>query len=165
MSNTSFDAPAYPTSLSDPAEPPEPTEFVARGLLSALVAIAGGIVVTVLIWRIGSIASVTGFIVAVGAVYLYSKGAGAQPRKGLVPLITLIVIGVIATFFAVMVSDAWDVYGNAALRGGEGRLGFIEDNIFRGDVVRSHGQDMAMFAVFAVLGIFSPLHRLLHSAH
>jgi len=45
--------------------------------------------------------------------------------------------------------------------GAETRWTFITDNMFRGEVLRSYGKDMAMFGLFAVLGVFSIMRRLL----
>jgi len=139
-------------------------EFVPRGLLFALVAVLGGIVLTVVVWRLGFVASLTSFALAAGAVFLYAKGAGAAPRKGLVPLIVLILAGVVASFFAVIASDAWDAYDAFVLPGTESRWTFISENVFRGEVLRSYGKDMAMFGLFAALGIFSIMRRLVASA-
>jgi len=69
-------------------------------------AVVAGIVLTVVIWRLGFIASITSFALAGGAVFLYDKGAGTVPRKGLIPLVLLILAGVVASFFAVIGSDA-----------------------------------------------------------
>jgi hypothetical protein len=41
------------------------------------------------------------------------------------------------------------------------RMTFIRDNLFNADILRGYGKDMAMFFVFAALGIFSTLRRLL----
>jgi hypothetical protein len=137
-----------------------PNELVVRGLTFALPAVVGGIALTVIIWRLGFIASITSFALAAGAVYLYAKGAGANPRKGLVPLVLLILVGVVAAFFGVITSDTWDAYDKLGVAGYQSRWSFLSDNVFRGEVISSYGKDMAMFGVFAVLGIFSTMRRL-----
>ena len=139
-------------------------EAVARGMLAATLAVFGGVVLTVVIWRFGFIASITSFVMAAGAVYLYSWAAGTAPRMGLIPLVLLIVVGVVAAFFAVVASDAWDVYSQFDGVAYVSRSSFILDNIFRGEVLREYAQDMAMFGVFAVLGLFSTMRRLLRTA-
>jgi hypothetical protein len=153
-----------PSSHFGEAVMPARSEFVARGLMFALASVIGGVVLTVVIWRMGFIASITSFALAGGAVFLYDKGAGTAPRKGLIPLVLLIVVGVVAAFFGVVASDAWDVYGQFDGVVGVSRSSFILDNIFRGEVLREYAQDMAMFGVFAVLGLFGTLRRLLSSA-
>lgn len=165
-------------SASDPAqtggessEAPRPAlhparEDIVRGLLFSLLAVLGGAALTVLIWRLGFVASITSFLIAYGAVYLYGIGAGSLPRKGLIPLVLLIVIGVAGSFFAIVASDAWDAYSTLSSQGyiGESRWTFITDNMFRGEVLSSYGSDMAMFAVFAVIGTFAILRRLFAAA-
>jgi hypothetical protein len=159
--------PAYPA--SDGAEPvvmpARAPEAVARGMLAATLAVLAGVVLTVVIWRFGFIASITSFVMAAGAVFLYSWAAGTPPRKGLIPLVLLIVLGVVAAFFGVVASDAWDVYGQFDGVVGVSRSSFILDNIFRGELLREYAQDMAMFGVFAVLGLFGTMRRLLSTAH
>jgi hypothetical protein len=159
--------PAYPAPEkgAEPAVmPAHAPEAVARGLLAATLAVLAGVVLTVVIWRFGFIASITSFVMAAGAVFLYSRAAVTTPRKGLIPLVLLIVVGVVAAFFGVVASDAWDVYGQFDGVVGVSRSSFILDNIFRGEVLREYAQDMAMFGVFAVLGLFGTLRRLLSSA-
>ena len=149
-----------------PPAAPAPTEvvYVERvflGLSWAFLAVLGGIVLTVLIWRAGFIASISTFAMAGGAVFLYVKTTGSVPRKGLVPLILLIVVGIVACFFSVVASDLWDLYDDAGLSGG--RMSFISDNLFNGELLKEYGKDAALFAVFAVLGVFSTLRRLIAS--
>jgi hypothetical protein len=143
------------------APPPAPSERVALGLLASLLAVVAGVVLTVVIWRAGYIASITSFVIAIGAVYLYTAAAGAPPRKGLVPVILVVALGVVASFFAVVVSDLLDAYDNLGLEvQGFDKQDFVLDNVFNGDLLAEYGKDMAMFAVFAVLGVFSTLRRL-----
>lgn len=169
MSDQGYDASAYPASPASvpatPDAPPRVEERIARGLLSASLAVVAGAVLTVLIWRLGYIASITSFAMAAGAVWLYALGAGATPRKGLVPLLVLIVVGVVVAFFAVIASDASDVYTRIVVAGSESRMSFVLNNIFRGDVLREYTTDMAMFGGFAVLGVFGTMRRLLSSSH
>jgi len=169
MSEQNIDASAHAAEPTGEATQAEITasadERIMRGLLLALVAVVAGVVLTVAIWRMGYIASITSFAMAAGAVYLYAKGAGTTPRKGLVPLVGLIVVGVVAAFFAVVASDASDVYTQFAVAGSESRVSFILDNIFRGDVLSDYAKDMAMFAVFAVLGVFGTMRQLLRPSH
>lgn len=140
----------------------EPRERVGLGLLAALVAVVVGAVLTVVLWRLGFIASITSFAIAFGAIWLYSLVSGSVPRKGLGPLIALILAGVVLSFFAVVASDLSEAYDKLiAGHFDVSRRQFISDNIFDGEVLSSYSKDMAMFGVFAVLGIFSTLRRLL----
>src|SRR5262245_22069592 len=81
-----------------------PQERVALGLLAALVAVVVGVVLTVVIWRAGYIASITSLVIAIGAVYLYTLAAGSPPRRGLAPVIIFVLLGVVLSFFAVVAS-------------------------------------------------------------
>jgi hypothetical protein len=142
----------------------EPRERVGLGLLAALGAVVLGAGLTVVLWRVGFIASITSFAIAFGAIWLYAKAAGSTPRKGLGPLVLLILAGVVLSFFAVVASDLSQTYdelidGNYDVS----RLQFIRDNIFNGELLSAYTKDMAMFGVFAVLGIYSTLRRLLTS--
>ena len=147
-----------------PAASVEPQERVVLGLLASLAAVLVGAVLTVVIWRAGYIASITSFVIAAGAVYLYSRVAGTAPRKGLVPLILVVALGVVVSFFAVVGSDLIDAYDQLGLAGsGLSKSDFVSDNLFNADLLGEYGKDMAMFAVFAVLGVFGTLRRLLAS--
>lgn len=159
MSDHSFQ-PAFP---GQPGQPPvaEPREKVLLGLLAATGAVVLGIVVTVVVWRLGFIASITSFLIAVGAVWLYAA-VGGRPRKGLLPLVGLVVLGVVLSFFGVVASDLWEAYDELQVsQAGVSRSSFITENIFNGELLKGYGKDMAMFGVFALLGIFSTLRRLL----
>jgi hypothetical protein len=153
-----------PNFTPPPAPPPAPAvpvqnERVVLGISWAFLAILAGVVLTVLIWRAGYVASISSFLMAAGAVFLYTKTAGSPPRKGLVPLIVLIVVGIVVCFFSIVVSDLWDIYDDFRMPGS--RSSFIVDNMFKGSVLKEYGKDMALFGVFAVLGIFSTLRRVL----
>ncbi len=132
-------------------------------MLLAFLAVVAGAVLTVVIWRLGFIASITSFAMAAGAVYLYGLGAGGAPRKGLVPLVLLIMVGVVVAFFAIVASDASDAYTMFATTGSVSRTTFVMDNIFRPEVLSTYGTDMAMFGLFAVLGLFGTMRRLLRA--
>ena len=138
-------------------------EAVGRGLFFALGAVLAGLVATVVVWRLGFIASITSFAMAAGAAWLYTQGAGSAPRKGVVPLVLMIVLGVVASFFAVVASDAWDAYDVLAGPGSVSRFEFIRRVIVDLEVLGSYGKDMAFFAGFAVLGIFGIVRRLMGS--
>jgi hypothetical protein len=144
--------------------PSQPRERVGLGLLAALGAVLVGVVLTVVVWRMGFLASITSLVIALGAAMVYTKVAGAAPRRGLLPLIGIILVGVVASFFAVVASDAWTFFDQENLgAGGESRVRFITDMMFNADILKGYGKDMAMFFVFAALGIFSTLRRLLSS--
>src|SRR4051812_27711268 len=116
--------------FSGEAAPPRPTERVALGLLAALGAVAVGVVLTVVIWRLGYVASITSLVMAAGATLLYTRVAGTTPRRGLVPLIVLILVGVAASFFAVVASDLIEVYDKGVSAG-------LTPTVGKGEFVRT----------------------------
>jgi hypothetical protein len=138
-------------------------ENVGRGLLFSLAAIPLGVAAAVLIWQLGFIASITSFAIAAGAAWLYTRGAGSAPRVGLVPLIAVIVAGVVASFLAVVVSDMVHFYNTpeGAELGWPSATSFVMGNLFAPEVLGTYGTEMAMFGVFAALGVFGTLRRLL----
>ena len=141
-----------------------PRERVGLGLLAALGAVVGGMVLTVVIAQLGFIAAVSSFVIAFGAAYLYELGAGRPARKGLVPLVLLIVLGVVASYFAVIASDLWDAYDEAGITD-PSRLGFVREFLFSpGDVFQEPYKDLPFFAIFGVLGIFGVVRRLFAAA-
>ncbi|MEO7268100.1 MAG: hypothetical protein ABIW49_02710 [Knoellia sp.] len=115
-----------------------------------------------LIWRLGFIASISSFVVAGAALWLYTKGAGTVPRRGIVPLVGVIIVGVTLSFLAIVASDIVQAYGRP-----EGKeLGYpsvwsmLGNNLFSPQVLGSYGKDLAMFLVFAALGLFGTFRQL-----
>jgi hypothetical protein len=138
-------------------------EAVGRGLLLSLLAVPVGVAATVLIWNLGFIASITSFAIAAGAAYLYVRGAGMAPRAGLVPLIGVILTGVVLSFLAIVVADLVAFYNTpeGAELGWPSASGFVLAHLFDPSVLGSYGSDMAMFGLFAALGTFGTLRRIL----
>ena len=137
-------------------------ELVSRGIAFSVGAIPVGMAASVLIWRLGFLASISSFVLAAGAAFLYAKGAGAPPRKGLVPLILVVLIGVVASFFAIVAFDLGDYYGTSDGQslGYPSGFEFVKANIFNFDVLSTYGSELAMFVLFAVLGTFGTLRRM-----
>jgi hypothetical protein len=148
-------------------EPPQ--ERVARGLAAAFVALLVGAGLTLAIWNFGFIASITSFVMAAGATFLYGLAAGAPPRRGVVPLVVLVVLGVVATFFLLVAWDAAQAYDELVLDIPDGQVAvgkgeFVRTAMFDGEVLKSYGKDMAFFFGFAVLGMWTTLKNVLGSA-
>lgn len=137
-------------------------ELVSRGILFSVGAIPVGMAAAVLIWKLGFLGSISSFVLAAGAAFLYTKGAGAPPRKGLVPLILVVLIGVAASFFAIVASDLVDYFGtpDGQALGYPSAFEFVQANIYNLDVLKTYGSDLAMFVLFAALGIFGTLRQL-----
>jgi len=135
-------------------------ENVLRGLSFGFLGVIGGVVLTVVVWRLGFVAAITSFVLAAGATFLYAKGAGTAPKRGIVPLAVLVVVGVVVAFFGIVASDIWVAYDKFGPIG-QNRVAFIWDNMFRGDVISTYRKDMIFFGLFAVLGVYSTLRRLI----
>jgi hypothetical protein len=141
----------------------QPVEIVPRGILFSLVAIPLGMAASVLIWKLGFIASITSFLIAAVAGWLYVRGAGAAPRKGLLPLLAVILVGVAASFFAIVGADLVEFYNtpDGQSLGYASAVDFVSANLFDGDLLSTYGSDLAMFLLFAALGVFGTVRRLL----
>ncbi|WP_426564641.1 hypothetical protein ACPPVT_01085 [Angustibacter sp. McL0619] len=150
-----------PTAAAAPAAYPQ-LELVSRGIAFSVGAIPVGMLAAVLIWKLGYVGSISSLVIAAGAAFLYTKGAGAPPRKGLVPLILVVLVGVAASFFAIVASDLIEYYGtpNGQSLGYLSEYDFVKANIFNPDVLSTYGTDLAMFVLFAALGIFGTLRRM-----
>lgn len=106
---------AAPYGAAHPAVP----ENVARGMLFALGAVLGAIVLTVVLFEAGFLAGLSGLVVAAGSVALYVKGAGTAPRRGLKSLIALILVGGVVSILAAVVVDVWRQYDKAVATYGQ----------------------------------------------
>ena len=141
----------------------QPVEIVPRGILFSLAAIPLGMAASVLVWKLGFVASITSFLIAAAAGWLYLKGAGAAPRRGWLPLLVVILVGVAASFFAIVGADLVEFYGTPEGQslGYPSAIDFVSANLFNGYLLSSYGSDLAMFLVFAALGVFGMVRRLL----
>ncbi|MEZ5095064.1 MAG: hypothetical protein R2731_02415 [Nocardioides sp.] len=137
-------------------------ERVGLGLLAAAGVLVLGGLVTLLVWKLGFVASITSFAMAFGAVWAYTQVAGSAPRRGLGPLLGLIVLSVVATFFVLVGYDATVAYDELGLQGsGLTKMQFARTAMFDGQVLSSYTRDMLFFFGFAVLGMWSTLKKLL----
>ncbi|MCC6495704.1 MAG: hypothetical protein IT193_05545 [Propionibacteriaceae bacterium] len=160
-------APAYPDHPVSPvtATPGpvggQPVENVGRGVLFSLAAIPLGTALTVGVWQLGFVASITTFALAAAAVWLYAKGAGSAPAKGALAVIGVIVVGVVASIVGVIASDAvrylGEEYPGTAV---SDQVAFVLANLADGEVWQSYGGDIAMFVLFAALGTFGVIRQL-----
>jgi hypothetical protein len=170
---SSFDHAATDHTLPDqpqaPATDPVPAaaavEIVPRGLLWSLAAIPLGMLTSVLIWKLGYIASISSFLIAGLATWLYTQGARAVPRRGLVPLVGVIVAGVVLSFLAIVAADIVEYHGTpeGQALGYPSALDMVAANLFDPKVLGSYGSDLVMFVLFAALGVFGTLRRLMRS--
>jgi len=86
--------------------PVPPREDVVRGALFALIAVPLGIIVWLLIWSLGFIASIVAFGVAFAALWLYRMGArGPISRAGAFVVTGITALTLLLAFFAGIVLD------------------------------------------------------------
>jgi hypothetical protein len=168
-----FPAPGVPMGQPEPPAtiPGEPVaapatvvpgaERVGRGLLFSLGGIVVGVVLTVIVWRMNFVASITSFAMAYACVWLYAKGAGSAPRKGALGVVAVIVVGVLACLAAIVASDtlAWL---DAEYPGTPGALKFqvVLENLLAPEVWAGYGSEVAMYVLFAALGTFGLIRQL-----
>ncbi len=145
-----------------PAQPAAPVENVGRGTLAALLAIPVGVIVWVLIWSIGFIASVVSFGVAILAMFLYRLGAGGTiGRAGAVrvTIITLVTIGL--SIFAGLVADVAIGIGQVAQVSPFEALNFPQFwevySQYVADNTESLTPSILISIAFGILGCFSVL--------
>lgn len=169
-------APEYPQPYpdaagADPLPTPEahpdstpPPENVGRGIAFSLLAIVLGAVLAALVYQLGFIASITSFAMALAAVWLYVKGAGAPPRAGIWPLIGVIVVGVIIALVAMV---GWSLYSELARQYPDATAGdllpYTFELLLNPEVWSYIGTDVLIFVGFAALGTFTTLRQLRRS--
>jgi hypothetical protein len=151
--------------MSDTPEatkPSLPSENIPRGTLVALLIIPAGVLAWVLLWQFGLVASIVAFGVAIGALWLYRFGSGGRiSRTGAIRITIIVVITLLLSFFAGLVSDVVPFYASqrnipviSALTSSEFWTFFnhaLANNI--GNVA----VPLLLAAVFGVLGCFSVL--------
>ena len=98
------------------------------------------------------------------------EAAGAPPRKGIAPLVVLVVAGVVATFFLLVGWDAAEAYDELSVGVPDdqlvmGKTEFVRTSMFDGEVLQAYGKDMAFFFGFAALGMWTTLKNAFGAAH
>ena len=143
----------------------EPVEIVSRGILFSLAAVPLGMAVAVLVWELGFVASISSFVIAGAGAWLYTKGATRTPNRGLVPLVLVVLGGVALSFFAVVTADLVDFYNTPQGQslGYPSVVDFVSANLFTGNVLSSYGSQAVMFVLFAALGVFGTVRRLVQA--
>ena len=147
---------------------PTQSEQVIRGILLALVVIPVGVVVWVLLWRIGFIASIVSFGVAWGALKLYRIGSGTKVSRGAFwALIGIIVVTIALSFLAAIASDLITVTG---LTFGQAMTSdrfwsAYWNNVFDNPKLWATYAPQLLFAVaFAALGCYRTVIRMAREA-
>lgn len=93
--------------------PDAPVEDVNRGTVVALLALPVGVIVWVLIWTLGFIASIVTFAVAYLAMFLYKLGSGGTiGRAGAVRVAVITILTLAASIVAGLVADVANGIGS-----------------------------------------------------
>lgn len=88
------------------AQPTQPVEDINRGTVLALLAIPAGVIVFVIIWSIGFIASAVTLGVAYLAMFLYQRGSGGMVgRAGAIRVAIITGVTVVLSIIAGLISD------------------------------------------------------------
>lgn len=147
------------------AQAQQPVEIVSRGILFSLAAVPLGMAVAVVVWELGFIASISSFVIAGAAAALYTRGATQAPNRGLVPLVLVVLTGVALSFFAIVAADLVSFFNTSQGQslGYPSVIDFVSANLFTGDVLSSYGSEAVMFVLFAALGVFGTVRRLVRA--
>ncbi|SER17052.1 hypothetical protein [Microlunatus flavus] len=155
-----------PEGLVTETVPVLPPERVGKGALLSLLAIPVGVLLAAGIWKLGFVASISGLVLAAGAAVLYVRGSGGRIKKG-IPVVALVVLlGIVASFFAVVAVDLYSVFPQLDPSISEtyaGRGSFVAENLFYGPVLREYVSTGVMLALFAALGAFGTILRLVRA--
>ena len=142
----------------------KPAENVLRGTLLSLLVVPVGIVVWLIIWNIGFIASIVSFGVAMLAVVLYRVGAGGViGRAGAVSITLVTLVTVTLAIFVGLVSDVANLVASelgmspydAVIQPGFWPL--FQDIMFVQGGISENGLQLAIAFGLGLLGCFSVL--------
>jgi len=154
--------------FTEPHQPP--IANVARGTLFALLAVPAGVIVWVVLWNFGFIASIVAFAVSYLAMFLYRFGSGGFVGTAGAIRITVITVGtLLLAFFGGVVSDVLGVW---TAETGEGVLaGLVSPDFWTAfqqiialdGVAASYLPDFGLALLFGALGCFGLLRRAFRS--
>jgi hypothetical protein len=87
------------TPQPEPLTPSLPPENTTRGVLLALVALPVGVLVWLLLWSVGFVASIVAIGIALAALFLYRRGSGGRiGTLGAATVTAITVVGIVAAF-------------------------------------------------------------------
>lgn len=150
-------------SATPESTPPSlPSENVPRGTLLALLIIPVGIIVWILLWRFGLIASIVAFGISLGALWLYRLGSGGRiSRTGAIRVTIITIVALALSLLAGLVSDVVPLYASQRNLDIVSALTSSEFwTFFNHAVANNFGRlapPLLLAVVFGVLGCFSVL--------
>ena len=143
------------TEAFDDREP----ENIQRGTIFALLAVPAGVILFVILWNLGFVASIVGFAVAWGASKLYRIGAGGViGRAGAIRIAVITIVTLLLALFAGIVSD----FANAS-PDGSGLVAVTTPEFWTSfwayfpDLIGFYGTQILIALAFGVFGCFSIL--------
>ena len=155
--------------FTEPHQPP--IANVARGTLFALLAVPAGVIVWVVLWNFGFIASIVAFAVSYLAMFLYRFGSGGFVGTAGAIRITVITVGtLLLAFFGGVVSDVLGFWSGAT---GESPVsGLVSPDFWAGfqailaqdGVAAGYLPDFGLALLFGALGCFSVIRGAFRSA-
>ncbi|NTW42433.1 MAG: hypothetical protein HGA44_21590 [Cellulomonadaceae bacterium] len=143
------------------ARVPERVENLRRGALFALATIPVGVLVWVVLWSLGFIASLVAAMVAFLAMWLYVRGAGRLSRAGAVVVVVITVTTLMLAFFGGIVLDFAVALGEGSGLGTWGA--FVHERFWPTlwavlpDALPEYLPDFAWAVGFGALGSFATL--------
>jgi hypothetical protein len=146
----------------------ENDEINRKGLMLAILAIPVGIVLWVILWNFGFIASIVSFAIAWLAVYLYKLGAKKEVGRRAAPyLLAIVLLGIVLAFLSGVALDALKFYVEGtdlseldALFTADYWSFFFANILTNGELWSSYAVDIIISIVFGVLGCFSIVKSL-----
>ena len=153
---------------AEPHQPP--VANVARGTLFALLAAPVGVIVWVVLWNFGFIASIVAFGVAYLAMFLYRFGSGGFVATAGAIRITVITVGtLLLAFFGGVVSDVLGFWSD--ITGENPVTGIVSPDFWAGfqailaedGVAAGYLPDFGLALLFGALGCFSIIRSAFRS--
>jgi hypothetical protein len=149
----------------------EPNEVNRKGLLLALLAIPIGIVLWVILWNFGFIASIVSFAIAWLAVYFYKLGSKQNVSRKAAPyLLAIVLVGVALAFLSGIALDALRAYIQDtdlsdldALFMADYWAFFFENLFTNGELWSIYAVDLVISVAFGILGCFGIIKSLFSS--
>ena len=140
-----------------------PGEDVVRGIIFAAAVIPLGIILWLVIWNLGVVASVVAWAIAAGAARLYALGAGHPTRRGVWAILLITVVTLVLAFIGGMWLDMVHQFGTnpmAALVDGDTWKIFGENLTQNRDLWKDYTVSILSALAFGALGCFFTLRRL-----
>jgi len=152
-----------PNLPSEPGPVAAPQEDVVRGTIFAAAAIPLGIILWLVIWNFGFVASLVAWIVAAAAAKLYAVGAGNPSRRGVWAILVVTVVTLVLAFIGGMWLDMVRQFGAnpmEALVDGESWSTFGDNLANNPELWKEYTGSILSALLFGALGCFFTLRKL-----